>query len=159
MNSRFRVSGGVCLALALLSWPCQAGAQNTAVLGWLTGCWATPGAEAGSGETWTAPGGGTLFGVSRTVKGGRTVAWEFMQIRDEADGTYFIAKPSGQSEARFKALSVTGTRVVFENPAHDFPQRVIYERRADGSVLGRIEGLRNGRASVIDFPLSPSPCR
>ena len=29
---------------------------------------------------------------------------------------------------------------LFENTAHDFPQRIIYRRDADGSLLARIEG-------------------
>lgn len=145
--------------LATVLWPAAARGQNAAAVAWLAGCWAAPDAETGSGEMWTAPAGGTVFGVSRTVKGGRTVAWEFMQIRDEADGTYFVAKPSGQAETRFKALTLTGTRAVFENPAHDFPQRVIYERRDGGTLLGRIEGTRGGKAAVVDFPLQPAACR
>lgn len=41
-------------------------------LKWLAGCWASVGAETGSGEQWTIPAGDTLFGVSRTVHGGKT---------------------------------------------------------------------------------------
>ena len=37
--------------------------------------------DAGSGEQWMTPAGGTLLGISRTVAKGRTVAHEFMQIR------------------------------------------------------------------------------
>lgn len=136
-----------------------AAAQGSGSLSWLAGCWATPGAEPGSGEMWTSPAGGTLLGVSRTVRGGQTVAWEFMVIRDEADGTYFVAKPSGQPEARFRAVSLSATKAVFENPAHDFPQRVIYERRTPTAVTGRIEGTTGGRARSADFPLESVPCR
>lgn len=133
--------------------------QGAAGLGWLSGCWATPGAEAGSGETWTAPAGGTLLGLSRTVKGGRTVAWEFLLIQDEPDGTYLVARPSGQPEAKFRAVAFTPGKVVFENPAHDFPQRVIYERRSESAMVGRIEGTANGRARAVDFPLERVACR
>jgi hypothetical protein len=127
-------------------------------LAWMSGCWASIDGEAGSGETWTAPAGGTLLGVSRTVKRGRTVAHEFMQIRETGAGQIaFIALPSGQSEASFPLVRLSGQEAVFENPQHDFPQRVIYRR--DGDLLtGRIEGRIGGEAKKIDFPMERRPC-
>jgi hypothetical protein len=49
-------------------------------------------------------------------------------------------------------LKLNSNEVVFENLTHDFPQRVIYRRSADGSVAARIEGTRNGQLRGIDFP-------
>jgi hypothetical protein len=46
---------------------------------------------------------------------------------------------------------------VFENPTHDFPQRVIYRREGD-SLLGRIEGMTNGQQKAVDFPLKRVSC-
>jgi hypothetical protein len=36
------------------------------------------------------------------------------------------------------------TEAVFENPGHDFPQRIIYRREGD-SLIARIEGEVDGR--------------
>ena len=128
-------------------------------LSWMSGCWASVGGEAGSGEMWTSPAGGTLLGLSRTVKGGRTVAHEFMQIRETAPGQIaFIAMPSGQSEASFPLKSFSEREVVFENPEHDFPQRVIYRLDSKGGLAGRIEGLGNGEVKGIDFPMDRVSC-
>jgi hypothetical protein len=94
-----------------------------------------------------------MLGMSRTVAGGRTVAHEFLRI-DERDGRLvYTAWPSGQPTASFTSVAVEEDRVVFENPGHDFPTRVIYERRPDGSVLARVEGLRDGEPAGSDFPL------
>ncbi len=41
---------------------------------------------------------------------------------------------------------------MFENPAHDFPQRVIYRRLGADAVTGRIEGQIGGQARSVDFP-------
>jgi hypothetical protein len=140
-----------------------AAAQGTDLLRlqWLAGCWAASGsnAEPGSGEQWMAPAGGSMLGVSRTVKGGNTVAHEFMQIRALADGRLaFIAEPSGQRRAEFPLKGQTDTEVVFENPTHDFPQRVAYKFEAPDTLRARIEGLRSGRERVIEFPLRRTPC-
>ena len=127
-------------------------------LAWLSGCWASVGGEPGSGEMWTAPAGDTLLGVGRTVKGGKTVAHEFMQIRETQPGQIaFIALPSGQKEASFPLVSLSGQEVVFENPQHDFPQRVIYRRDKD-LLTGRIEGRIGDEAKAIDFPMRSQPC-
>ena len=126
-------------------------------LGWLSGCWAAVGSDYGSGEIWTIPAGRSLLGVSRTVKEGNTVAHEFMQIRAEDDGIFFIANPSGQKEARFKATAVTDGKIVFENPQHDFPQKITYELK-DGDLFARIEGTKKGKSRAVDFPMTRHEC-
>ncbi|HYH44061.1 MAG TPA: DUF6265 family protein [Thermoanaerobaculia bacterium] len=128
-------------------------------LAWLAGCWASVDGEAGSGETWTAPAGGTLLGIGRTVKGGRTVAHEFLQIRENQPGQITLtALPSGQKEASFQLLRLTEREVVFENPQHDFPQRVLYRLTGRDQLLGRIEGRRDGEVRGVDFPLKRVDC-
>ena len=64
----------------------------------------------------------------------------------------YVAKPSGQAEAAFSMKSIDDGVVVFENLAHDFPQRIIYRRNADASVTARIEGTVKGESRGRDFP-------
>jgi len=146
------------LSILLLTVALAAPPSSVQDLAWISGCWESVGGETGSGEMWTAPAGGTLLGVSRTVKHGKTVAHEFMQIRETSPGQIaFIALPSGQSEASFPLVRLSGQEAVFENTQHDFPQRVIYRR--DGDLLtGRIEGRIGGEAKAIDFPMERRPC-
>ena len=85
----------------------RADADPAAALAWLAGCWASEGREPGSGEQWMPPAGGTLLGMSRTVAKGRTVAHEFMQVREVEPGRLaFIATPSGQAQATFPVKSL-----------------------------------------------------
>jgi hypothetical protein len=141
--------------------PCSAQPreQPLAALAWLAGCWASVNGEAGSGEQWMPPAGGTMFGVGRTVKRGATVEHEFLQIQLNREGTLvYIASPSGQRPTTFTATSVSESSVTFENPQHDFPQRVIY-RLIDGDRLAaRIEGVQEGAPRSVDFPLQRTPC-
>ena len=151
----------LALLAALLAAPLLHAAEANPVerLSWLAGCWRAEGGEPGSGEQWLAPAGGTLMGVSRTVKNGNTVAHEFMQIRTAADGgLVFVAKPSGQAEGSFALMPGVPAEAVFENPQHDFPQRVIYRLEDGGRLRARIEGMRNGQLRGIDFPLQRVPC-
>lgn len=128
-------------------------------LAWLGGCWAAVGGEAGTGEQWLPLAGGTLLGVGRTVRGGRTVDFEFLQIRAAPDGRLaYIAQPGGRPPTQFLSTTLNEREVVFENPQHDFPQRVIYRRGDGGTLRARIEGLRNGAMKEIDFPLQRVAC-
>ena len=128
-------------------------------LKWLAGCWASVGGETGSGEQWSLPAGGTLLGVSRTVHDGKTVAHEFMQIRTtEAGEIELIAQPSGQAGGSFPMRSLSADEVVFENPAHDFPQRVIYHLKSPGNIEARIEGHVEDVARTVNFPLQRIDC-
>ena len=128
-------------------------------LAWLKGCWISNRNDRAITEHWLKPAGGTMLGISRTVADGKTVEFEFMQIRAEANGEIrFIAKPSGQPEATFKLIKGSAREVIFENPRHDFPQRVIYRLQSDGSLLGRIEGVSKGKEKAVDFPMSREQC-
>lgn len=128
-------------------------------LRWMSGCWALESGEPGSGEHWLPPAGGSMLGVARTVKKGKTVAHEFMQIRLNAEGQIvYIALPSGQKEATFTATSVSEAAVTFENPQHDFPQRISYRARPGDRLLARIEGERGGALRGIDFPMKRVAC-
>ncbi len=128
-------------------------------LSWLSGCWAYDDAEPGSGEYWMPPVGGTMFAVSRSIRDSRTVAFEYLRIEEFAEGSLVLfASPSGQSPARFDMVSLSNNEVVFENPEHDFPQRIIYSLAQDSRLIGRIEGQSNGRPKSIEFPMSRIDC-
>jgi len=134
-------------------------APRVADLGWLSGCWAAEGGEPGSGETWTSPAGGTMLGLSRTVRSGRTVAWEFLEIRESGEsGLILVAHPSGQERTVFELLRVGDEEIVFENPEHDFPQRVLYRKLDPDRLLGRAEAERDGETVAADFPMRRTAC-
>ncbi len=150
------------VAFMLMGLPSVTSAQASASvedLAWLAGCWASVGGQAGSGEQWTVPAGKTLLGVSRTVQNSKTVAYEFLQIREtEAGEIEYIAKPSGQTEATFLMVRLSEGEVVFENPGHDFPQRIIYRLKAEGNLEARIEGEVKGEVRTADFPMKRIDC-
>lgn len=152
-----RVPTAVLLPLLVVS--NTAVANDVTALAWLAGCWAPEKGDPGSLEHWLPPAGGTMLGVSRTVKNGQTVEFEFMQLRVNADGQLvFIALPSGQKQATFVASNVSKDSVTFENPQHDFPQKVSYRLEPTGRLVGRIEGPRGGTVRSIEFPMRRVAC-
>lgn len=104
------------------------------------------------------PRGAVMLGTSRTTRNDSVVEWEQIRIAREGDTIFFHAQPSGQPAASFRLTGMTATSVTFENPAHDFPQRIIYRSPGRDSLIARIEGTANGRARGVDFPYARVRC-
>jgi len=147
------------LLLAACAGAAQAQADPFAPIAWLAGCWGQQGREAGSVEQWMPPAGGLMLGMARTLKNGRVVEFEFMQIRTDAENKLsYVAQPQGRPPTTFALLRHGEAETVFENAAHDFPQRVIYRREAPDRLMARIEGTLNGKERGIDFPMQRTTC-
>jgi hypothetical protein len=146
-------------ALVTCASPAMAADELLSRVGWLAGCWRSAGGEPGSAEHWMPVAGGTMLGMARTVRRGRTVEHEFMQIRETGDGRLaYIAQPSNQPMAQFTSIRIGEREVVFENAEHDFPQRILYRLEGEGRLQARIEGTVKGVARSVDFPMSRASC-
>lgn len=128
-------------------------------LGWIAGCWEMNHKGRVVSEQWMQPSGGTMMGMSRSVKEGRTYEYEFTRLVEMGDGSiHYIALPSGQEGASFTLVHVEEGRAVFENLKHDFPQRIIYHRISSDSLVARIEGVRAGTSRAVDYPFRRMKC-
>lgn len=143
MSARAQAPAAPAAAVAL---------SGVEALEWMAGCWAQTRPDGLSEEHWMKPSGGTMLGMSRTVRRGRTTTYEFLQIRDVGGRLAYVAKPSGQEETPFALKTLADGEVVFENPTHDYPQRIMYRRHTDGTLTARIEGTKQGQLRGIDFP-------
>jgi hypothetical protein len=119
---------------------------------WLAGYWLTCEGGREVSETWSDPRQGVMLGSSLTLHKGK-VSYEQARIGPSAGGLSFFAQPSGQAPAEFPLKASEKARIVFENPKHDFPQRVIYWRLGD-KLHARIEGVMNGKAAGVDWVYS-----
>ena len=142
------------LALAVRPSAAAAGIDRVA---WLQGCWELSEKGRTVEEQWMAPRGGSMIGQSRTVKGDTLVQFEFVLIRERGEQLVYHAHPSGQPSAEFVSTTASANGVVFENPDHDFPSRIGYERRGS-SLRAWIEGSTRGRPHKVEFPYRRVPC-
>jgi len=117
----------------------------------LAGEWEATTPEGDVRESWGPPRGGAMLGTSHTVTGGRTVFFEYVRIEARATGLVYLASPLGRHPpTAFALVESDRDRVVFENPTHDFPQRVVYERKGD-RLEASIEGTENGSARTATW--------
>ena len=122
-------------------------------LAWLAGTWSGGGGPISIEERWTPAAGGAMLAVSRTLKGDRMVAFEFLRIV-ERDGTLvYIAQPDGRPPTEFWLSAITPDSATFENRAHDFPKVIAYAKRPDGSLEARVSD-GNQKGETFTFRLA-----
>lgn len=99
-----------------------------------------------------------MLGMSRTLQGDSLIEYELVVLRQHGAGLTYQAHPSGQASTVFTAGAVSDSMVVFENPAHDFPQRIGYRRAGGDSLVAWIEGTTPAGARRVVFAYARAPC-
>jgi len=130
--------------------------QDLAPFAFMTGAWASANEQGTTEEFWTGPAGEVMLGLNRSVKAGAGAWFEYLRIEARPDGVFYVAAPKGSSPTDFKFVGADGDGVHFENPEHDFPQRISY--RLDGQQLvARIEGTSGDRKRSAEWRLERVP--
>ena len=145
-----------CLVpLALLAAPLAAQSPAIDRAAWLAGCWELRTPTRLTVEMWMPPAGGMMLGASRTTMGERVREFEQLQLTAHGDTLVYHASPSGQAPTSFRSvLPIAAGELVFENPAHDFPQRIRYRRITADSLVARVEAGARG----FDIPMRRVSC-
>jgi len=117
----------------------------------LAGTWTSEEGGVVMEEHWTAPAGGLMLGLHRDVAPGKPAFFEFLRIEATPRGIVYLASPRGAPATPFSLVQSGGNRAVFENRDHDFPTRIIYRLKADGSLHARIEGTRKGKPAFEEW--------
>ena len=133
------------------------GPPNMAQMSFLAGDWAETKDGRTVEEHWVGPVGGIMAGMTivYTAEPGAKTTLEAMSVEIRDGKFVFVARPEGQGETVFVLKEADNGYAVFENPAHDFPQRVIYWDKGTGAVGARIEGVVSGQTRAVEWTFSP----
>jgi hypothetical protein len=145
---------GLLLAGALSG--ARAGGSSLDELAWMTGSWAGEEGAIRAEEHWIAPAGGLMLGLHRDVARGKAVSFEFLRIESRPEGIVYLASPQGAAATPFRLVESKGKRAVFENPAHDFPKRILYWLAGDGSLHARVEGAPGEEKKAQEWVWRPA---
>jgi hypothetical protein len=149
----------LCFVALLIAWQSSAGAQTPIdSVAWMQGCWQLKNGDRVIEENWTSPLAGAMLGSGRTVRAGKLVEHEFIVLAERDGRLAYEAYPSAQLPTTFVAKQVEAASVVFEAPAHDFPQRVGYRRVAADRMLAWIEGTVGGKTRRQECPYRRVDC-
>lgn len=124
-------------------------------LRWFLGKWTqVEGPELVSFEEWALVSPTLYQGRSWTEYQGQVIHDETIDLLLEGDDIFYIPTvPENAGPVRFKMKSLEDHLVIFENPAHDYPQIISYEAKGDTALLAKISGAKGGKELVKEFPL------
>jgi hypothetical protein len=139
----------------------KAEAKQTEIqkLAWLLGDWENLSPEGNSYERWKKISDTQYGGIGFVLVNADTVFFEGLQIEERSDGLYYIPTVRDQNNAEsvsFKLTTSANGAFLFENPTHDFPQKILYKQINADSVYAEISGMQNGKEKVEKFPMRRS---
>lgn len=117
-------------------------------LNWLSGCWQH--VNGTTQETWTQSYNGLLFGHSLTRRDTRVVAFEDIRIEPRNNQSAYIVSVNGAEGVVFTETDQGEMEITFENPDHDFPQRIAY-KRSGSDMTATISLLDDKNAISFDM--------
>lgn len=122
---------------------------------WILGAWQMNSSYGTTTEDWHEISATEWNGAGFFIdKQGDTLFSEGLRLIALNDTLWYLPTVPGQNdgkEVQFKEAKLSDTEVVFENPAHDFPQRIVYHKTSDTSILAYVEGKDNGKDRKEEF--------
>jgi uncharacterized protein DUF6265 len=115
---------------------------------WLIGRWENASHAGLLVEEWSSLNDSTLIGEGLFIVGKDTVFSEDLQLKQEDTSLTYVAKVHDQNNDKpvsFKMALFTKTRMIFENPAHDFPSTILYNLKGKDSLIAIISGIKDGK--------------
>jgi uncharacterized protein DUF6265 len=104
---------------------------------WLSGHWQALSGGGWTEEIWSPMRGGQMVGAGHSGQGDRPSGFEHMRIVREGDSYVFYGSPNGAAATGFRQVEggpdcrQRRCMVAFENRAHDYPKRIVYQYRFD----------------------------
>ncbi len=123
---------------------------------WLLGSWKGVAGQGVSIERWYKQDDSTYAGMGLFIKGNVTLSQESIKLVQTGKDLYYIPTVKGQNNDQpvtFKLISATDKQLVFENPQHDFPQKIMYSLVTSDSLVAVISGVEKGKEHAVSFPM------
>ncbi|MBX2965286.1 MAG: hypothetical protein KF845_04010 [Cyclobacteriaceae bacterium] len=153
MKNTFRIFLAVTGITALYGWAEQKQIDKAS---WLIGTWESKTSRGSLYETWSKVNDSEFYGKSYMLREKDTVVFESIQLVQKQEGLFYMPTVRNQNDGQavtFKSKLVTDDKLVFENPEHDFPQRIAYTKISQDSLVAEISGVRNGQERAQKFSM------
>jgi hypothetical protein len=121
---------------------------------WLVGTWENKSPYGNLSESWLKENDSVYKGQSFFIKGKDTIHSEAIVLSELKGEVNYSPQVKGQNNDKpvdFKMTSATDKQLVFENPAHDFPQKITYTKITNDSLVAEISGKQQGKPASEQF--------
>ncbi|MDQ3022199.1 MAG: DUF6265 family protein [Bacteroidota bacterium] len=123
-------------------------------LEWLIGEWEGIQGTGIYHEEWERVNDTEFKGKAYFIKKGEIINPEKLKLHSDNYEIYYIADVShNPNPVSFRMTEIEENIVVFENPEHDFPQKITYIKKEQDSLLAIIEATNNDKTKKVEFNL------
>ena len=123
---------------------------------WLLGNWGSKAVDGTLTETWKKINDSTFQAQSYFVKEKDTLHFESITLQQKGEILTYTATVEGQNDDKpvaFLLTTATEKQMVFENPKHDYPQKISYTQITPDSLVAKISGIQQGKPSSEQFSM------
>ena len=126
-------------------------------MNWLIGNWENKMDDGILSETWKKENDSTFSGKSYFIVNSKdTVHSETIILTQLNNQLIYSPTVKGQNNDEsvdFKLSSESENTFVFENPKHDYPQKIVYKKVDENSLIATISGMQQGKQSSESYPM------
>lgn len=123
---------------------------------WLLGKWTTTLTQGNLEETWKTANDSTYEATSYFIKERDTLHNEAIVLQQLDENLIYKATIKGQNNDQpilFPLTEATDKSVTFENPKHDYPQKIKYQLVNESTLSVTISGIQAGKPSSESYTL------
>lgn len=123
---------------------------------WLIGNWHNKLAKGLLIEVWNKENDSTLVGQSYFIAGTDTLSIENIRLEQRNGKLSYVPIVRDQNYGQavyFTLTRSTDSLLVFENPKHDFPQKITYQLLANDSLLAEVSAIAEGKLKSQSFSM------
>ena len=123
---------------------------------WLIGNWGNTLPDGSFIEIWTKENDTVYKAESYFIANNDTLFAEYVSLGKVNDTiTYTVTMPSQNNEqpVGFKLKSMSANKMVFENPQHDYPNKIVYNKITKDSIVAIISGAKKGKQASETFAM------
>jgi hypothetical protein len=158
MNTKIYSITLAALVLAAVSCKKEASKEpgQMAKADWFLGSWENKTPQGELTENWVKANDSVFNGESYFIKGKDTLFSETVVLAEKGGAVLYTATAKGQNDdlpVAFKMTSATAKQLVFENPAHDFPNKITYRQITKDSIVAQISGIQDGKPALEQYPM------
>ena len=123
---------------------------------WLLGKWENKSDEGNLLEIWKKVNDSLFIGESYFIKGKDTLHSENIHLKQQGEELFYIATVKGQNNDKpiaFIHNIGVAKQLMFENPKHDYPRKIVYKPFAKDHLLIEISGIQQEKLSAARYSM------